>query len=434
MANNTTVSTDFFSTASRMSIAQIVKFFKDVVFKMDPRDVPPILLAGAPGIGKSEVLTQLFASHPKGLKTVIASQISPVDSFGLANIEEIKTETGTFNETRFTPTSCFGRGNYNLFLDEINNASPAMLAAIMNLMSARLMGGDSFKDVLIVAAINPPSTNSLSMDLPAPIMNRCLTIVVDYTLDDFINYATNTGNIHVAVTSFLKKTSGSYLQANWEVNKNHGYSTAEPSANSPFCSPRSWEKVSNFLNTMSKTGGIEYSLLQPIISGLVGSEGASAFATTYAYMNRLPDIEAVFDGKLKASEVNIKGEVVIEYLATFAVNNLINSKINEAKLKGIKCTINSTTKAPTKGSPAWTLLAGMHRCIQFINDSCSPELSHMVIGAATQKLDAVLSGGFSSAFFGDIDVEEGLTRAKTLRNIAAKVCDSNQAVAKAFGN
>ena len=430
---NTSVNVDFFTSAKRMSLTQMIKFFNEVILKMDPKDVMPIILWAAPGVGKSESLEQIFSNHVKGFKTVITSQLSAVDALGLAHIDEASVDGHRDLVTRFTPTEAFGRGKQNLFLDELNNASPSMQAAVMNLLSSRKLGEDTYNDVFLVAACNPPSTSSLASDLAAPMMNRCLHIVIDYTLDDFISYAAATGEIHPSVVAFHKKTSGQYLQANWEVNKNRGYQIPEPVANSPFPSPRAWTKASKFLNTMSKTGKLDYEYLQPMVEGIVGPQAASAYATTYAYMNRLPDMEAVFEGKLKADEVNIKGEVVIEYLSTFAAINLISAKVNDAKTNGIKCQLNSTTKTPTKGSPTYNLLAGMHRLLQFINDSCSPELSHMVLSSSSSKLSATLPGTFSNAFFGDIDVEAGLTRAKTFEQVAKTVSKNNTDTSKAFG-
>ena len=373
MASKTeTINKDFFSTATRMSLATLKNFLQKVVLKMDPAVCPPIIIWGTPGIAKTAIIEEVFGKHEKGLVTAICSQLGALDSNGLPHIENIPATdgSGSIAETRFTPTNIFGRGKRNLFLDELNNSSPSMMAALQNLLSAKGIGGDDYRGVYIVAACNPPSTNSLANDLNHPTISRCINVILDYTLEDFMNYAISSGDLHPAIVTFHKKTSGQYLQARWDVLKNnaHGYQTPEPTSNEPYPCPRSWRLASDFLNTMAKNGGVEYSLLQPIVEGCVGVLSASQFATTYAYMNRLPDIEAAFKGTLFAKDVKIKGEVAVEYLTAFACISYASAQIDNAKAEGTKCIM---PKAPEdKKTAAWHLIAGLHRIIQFVMQSC----------------------------------------------------------------
>ena len=434
MANEKTVKVDYFSSACRMTLAQVHKFFTDVLLKMDPQDAPAVVLWGTPGIAKTAIIEQVFGVHEFGLATVIASQIGPLDSNGLPHIEKqkITDAAGNIGEadiTTFTPTNIWGRGKKNLFLDELNNAQPSTMAALQNLLSSRMMGGDNFNGVYIVAACNPPSTNSLANDLNHPSVSRCLHIIVDYTLNDFMNYAMESGKIHPAIVAFHKKTSGQYLQAKWEVVKNHGYQVPEPGANEPFPCPRTWTLASNFLNAMSKSGKMEYAFLQPIVEGCVGVAAASQFSTTYAYMNRLPDIEAVFDGKLTSKGIDMKGEVAVEYLTAFAAINLAAMKIDEAKSSGMKCIMPKADD--DKKTPAWHLLAGLHRLIQFVSTVCSPELGTMVMSNVTDRI-RVLPASFLTAIYSDIDVKNGLTRAKTFSKTALTNSENRNAIAGSF--
>jgi MoxR-like ATPase len=109
-------------------------------------------------VGKSEIINAAFKQvNPgnRGLKTVILSQIGALDTYGMPHINDAGT-------TEFTPTATFGRGQKHLFLDEMNNATPLVQGAVQNLLSAKVMGDDSYQDVFLIAACNPPSTNSLA--------------------------------------------------------------------------------------------------------------------------------------------------------------------------------------------------------------------------------------------------------------------------------
>ena len=432
------VKADFFTSATRMSLSQVKKFITDVLLTMDPMDAPGIMLWGAPGIAKTAILEQIFANHEKGLLTVIASQISALDSNGLPHItkmtvlerdDEGNTVQKDVDVTEFTPTKIFGRGQYNVFLDELNNSIPSTMAALQNMASAKEMGGDKFNDVFLLAACNPPSTNSLANDLNHPTVSRFMHIVVDYTLDDFIKYAMETGKIHPAIVAFHKKTSGQYLQANWEVVKNHGYQVPEPTANEPFPCPRTWTFASNFLNAMAKTGKVEYSLLQPIVEGCVGILAASQFATTYAYMHKLPDIDQVWSGALNSKGADLKGEVAVEYLTAFAAINYAAQKIDGAKGEGMQCRMPKD--GDEKKTPAWHLLAGIHRLIQFVSATCSPELGQMVMGNITDRI-RILPPSFLTAVYSDVDPKNGLTRSKTFSRTSVQTADNRNTIAGSF--
>ena len=437
MAKAETISKDFFSTATRMSLSRLQDFLKNVVLKMDPAVCPPVIIWGTPGIAKTAIIESVFGNHDKGLITAICSQLGALDSNGLPHIENIPVvdEDGkgnTITETRFTPTNIFGRGKKNLFLDELNNSSPSMMAALQNLLSAKKIGGDDFSKVYIVAACNPPSTNSLANDLNHPTISRCINVILDYTLEDFMGYAISSGDIHPAIVTFHKKTSGQYLQAKWDVLKNniHGYQVPEPSANEPYPCPRSWRLASDFLNTMSNNKGIEYSLLQPIVEGCVGVMAAGQFATTYAYMTKLPDIEAAYEGKLFAKDVKIKGEVAVEYLTAFACISYASAQIDKAKADGIKCIMPKAKE--DKRTSAWHLIAGLHRMIQFVSQSCSPELAQMISKAVTDRIN-VLPERFSVELYGDPDPDNGLTRVKTFQKMASQVSSNANAIQASIG-
>ena len=246
---------------------------------------------------------QVFANCEKKLKTVILSQIGPLDTNGLPHIEK---DEDSKDITRMSPTDMFGRGKHHLFLDELNNCAPSTLAAVQNLLSSKFIGGDDYRDVHVVAACNPPSTNSLANDLNFPTISRCFNIVLDYTLDDFINYAMMTGSIHPAITAFHKKTSGRFLQAKWSIYPGSAYEVPEPMPNEPFPCPRSWTIASCGIKALSGAkvnSVVDYSLLKPLVEGAVGIAAAEQFATTYAYMNRIPDVEKIFDGTITAKKI-----------------------------------------------------------------------------------------------------------------------------------
>lgn len=400
MAKATEARKDFFTSATRMTLAQVKSFLENVLLKMDPASARPVILWGAPGIAKSAILEQVFDKTEKGLQTVILSQINALDTNGMPHINDS-------GSTQFSPTEVFGRGKKHLFLDELNNAAGSTLACVQNLLSARMMGGDSYKDVYIVAACNPPSTNSLAQDLNQPTVSRCLNIVVDYTVDDFINYALESGTIHPAITAFHKKTSGQYLQASWDYLAHNGYAVPEPSQNEPYPCPRSWSGASDFMYALGggrASGAVSYDMLRPVIEGMVGITAATSFAQTYAYMTKIPDIEQVFEGKIDNEKNPLADEVAVHYITMMSIVNYCVNQIDRAKAE------NVTARFDNPEGKAFKLLAGVHRSIRYLGLAASPEIATMAAGSIVTKVRSTLSENFIGTLFRGIDPKKGLTR------------------------
>jgi hypothetical protein len=409
MANDKQIlNKDFFSTATRMTLKQFETFLVEVLLKTKPEDLAPIILWGAPGVAKSAIIEKVLGNTECGFTPVILSQVGPLDMNGLAHIE-VDTHNGVSTEvTNFTPTKVLGRGRKHVFLDELNNAAPSTLAAAQNLLSAKMAGGDSFKDVHIIAACNPPSTNSLANDLNYPTISRCLNIVLDYTLDDFMNYAMSSGKIHPAIIAFHKKSSGRFLQAKWSIYPASQYAVGEPMANEPFPCPRSWTLASNAIRALSGVkvnNVVDYSLLKPLIEGAVGIQAASEFATTYAYMTRIPDIEKVFAGQLDAKKNKLEDNIAVQYLTMTACTNHCLAQINENANKKTVCRITDDK------SEAYKLLAGIHHCVRFMGEASSPELATLTLQIASRALrESTLSGEYMSKLLQGVDPKKGLTR------------------------
>ena len=420
MAKNEKLSKDFFATATRMSLSQYEQFLKNVLLNTDPRAFAPVIVWGAAGVAKSAITEQVFSTCERSLKTIILSQIGPLDTNGLPHIEKDEHHGG--NVTDFSPTRMFGRGKHHLFLDELNNCTPSTLAAVQNLLSAKTIGGDDYSDVHIVAACNPPSTNSLANDLNFPTISRCINIVIDYTIDDFINYAMMTGSIHPAITAFHKKASGRFLQAKWSIYPSTAYEVPEPMPNEPFPCPRSWTIASNCIKALSgakSNNVVDYSLLKPLVEGCVGIQAASEFATTYAYMNRIPDIEKIFDGTLTAKKDKIEDNIAVQFLTMMSCINHCIAAVNTSSSKGI------TSRIDNDQSPAYKLLAGIHYCVRYMGEATAPEFATMTLQSISRAMrESKLSPDFMNKLLGGVAKDKGLSREDIIKY--AKTTASNQ--------
>jgi len=163
------------------------KQFKDVLLKTVQAGLP-VLVKGAPGIGKSDIIMQvakelkmdIIISHP-----VVSD---PTDFKGLPGIVEGKAEFLPFGDLRRLieakkPTIAF--------LDDLGQAPAVVQAAAMQLILARRVNGHKVSDkVVFIAATNRRQDRAGVTGILEPVKSRFATIV-ELTADaeDWIDWA-----------------------------------------------------------------------------------------------------------------------------------------------------------------------------------------------------------------------------------------------------
>ena len=126
-----------------------------------------VLYLGPPGIGKTEVAHQvadeLSVRLEKDIKVVVlnASQISR-DDMAIPRLREDGTvELATYDFD-----------NTLLLIDEITNARPDAMSALLSLILEHKIGNRSFKNLYIVATGNRSTESTLARPLPRPMIER----------------------------------------------------------------------------------------------------------------------------------------------------------------------------------------------------------------------------------------------------------------------
>ncbi|HJP76410.1 MAG TPA: MoxR family ATPase [Pseudonocardiaceae bacterium] len=133
----------------------------------------PVLLWGAPGIGKTAALQQLAESLDLPLTTVIASVHEPSDFSGLPVVGDDPAAQGVPMAPPDWAVRLARTGRGLLFLDELSTAPPAVQAALLRLVLERRVGALRLPPgVRIVAAANPRSSAADGWELSAPLANR----------------------------------------------------------------------------------------------------------------------------------------------------------------------------------------------------------------------------------------------------------------------
>ncbi len=148
----------------------------------------PVLIKGAPGIGKSDIVMQVAAELK--MKLLISHPVvsDPTDFKGLPGIVDGKAEFLPFGDLRFLieakkPTIAF--------LDDLGQAPAVVQAAAMQLILARRVNGHKISDkVVFIAATNRRQDRAGVTGILEPVKSRFATILeLEANADEWVEWA-----------------------------------------------------------------------------------------------------------------------------------------------------------------------------------------------------------------------------------------------------
>ncbi len=162
----------------------------------------PVLIKGAPGIGKSDIVTQAAAAA--GTKLIISHPVvsDPTDYKGLPAAVDGKAEFLPFGDLRqlieATEPTVF-------FLDDLGQAPAVVQAAAMQLLLARQVNGHKISEhVTFIAATNRREDRAGVTGILEPVKSRFATIVELQTdVEQWCSWAINNG-MPVELVAFIR--------------------------------------------------------------------------------------------------------------------------------------------------------------------------------------------------------------------------------------
>ena len=261
----------------------------------------PTFIWGPPGIGKSSVVKQIAQEKQLDFIDLRLSLMDPTDLKGIPFYDK-HDHHSVWAPPSFLPKE----GHGILFLDELNSAPPAVQASAYQLILDRKVGEYTLPvGWSIVAAGNRESDRGVVYRMPSPLANRFVHLEMGVDINDWKTWAYKSGINHTVIA---------YLGFKSDDLFNFNPSAHEKS----FATPRSWEFVNGILQSDMKED-----LLLNVISGAVGSDLAVRFLSFAKVMNRLPDIEAILEGR----EAEYASETDVLYtLSTVLVSKVLQNE------------------------------------------------------------------------------------------------------------
>ena len=250
------------------------------------KTMPSVMLWGPPGMGKSQAIREIAEGiSERTKKRVIITDVrlllfNPIDLRGIPHANEDKTLAVWLKPQIFQMDESDDVVNV-LFLDEISAAPQSVQAAAYQITLDRVVGEHKLpENCIVIAAGNRVTDKSVSYKMPKALANRLLHLEVEESFDSWRDWAVKSG-VNDKVIGFL--------------SFRHDYLMGFDSSNDDlaFATPRSWEMVSNVLNSVC--GSVEDAY--PLIAGLIGTGVAHEFKTWSRIYNTLPKVEDIFSGK-----------------------------------------------------------------------------------------------------------------------------------------
>jgi len=247
----------------------------------------PLFIWGPPGIGKSDIVSQITDSFENSkLIDIRLSLWDPTDIKGMPYYAA-NDNTMKWAPPMELPDAAMAKKYKTivLFLDEMNSAAPAVQAAAYQLILNRKVGTYVLPDnVLIVAAGNRDADKGVTYRMPAPLANRFVHLELKVDFDDWFQWATE-NKIHTDVVGYLT------------FSKKDLYDFDPKSPSRSFATPRSWSFVSELLEDDD-----DENTTTDLVSGSVGEGLAVKFMAHRKMASKLPNPSEILKGKVTELE------------------------------------------------------------------------------------------------------------------------------------
>jgi len=305
------------------------KLMEYLVFSFETNK-EPVLIKGAPGVGKSDIVKQAaakvrweefyrnftgykspelltkIASKTIGAKLIISHPVvaDPTDYKGLPFVVNNEAEFLPFGELK---QLIYAEEPTIFFLDDLGQATPAVQSAVMQLLLARRINGHKISDhVVFVGATNRREDRANVGGILEPVKGRFKGGIIELEphLEDWCKWAWE-NNMPSQLISYLQ----------FRPKQLFNFNPTRDIENSP--NPRTNEGVGNAINNNVPTD-----LRFEVVKGIAGETYAIEFEAYLKVFMTLPSIHEIESNPHSAL-------VPTEISAKFAAMGLISDAMNQ---------------------------------------------------------------------------------------------------------
>jgi len=261
-----------------------------------------ILLKGAPGVGKSDVISDIVINK-MGFELMIQHPIvsNPVDFKGLPVSGVVNNElTAEFIPYGDLQKMMTAQKDLVVFFDDLGQAPQSVQASVMQIILAREINGKKISDkVRFIAATNDKTDNAGVSGLITPLLSRFAGIFkIEIDGDSWINWAINNNMPHELIAYIKAKPS--MLSTFDSKNKNI----------ENFACPRTIANLGRWINN----GVINHE----VWSGSVGESFATEFMAFYKICTSIAKLPTEIINNPSGADIPSKPDVLYFVLTALA--------------------------------------------------------------------------------------------------------------------
>ena len=212
----------------------------------------PVLLLGAPGIGKTQIMEQAARECGVALVAYTITHHTRQSAIGLPFVSKKEYGGREYSATEYTMSeivaSIYNRMSETglsegiLFIDEINCVSETLAPAMLQFLQCKSFGNHEIpKGWVIVAAGNPPEYNKSVREFDVVTLDRVKKILVEPDYQTWREYAYKE-NMHPAILSYLELRNNCFYQMETTIDGKQ------------FATPRGWEDLSRMMEVYERLG------------------------------------------------------------------------------------------------------------------------------------------------------------------------------------
>ncbi len=271
------------------------------------RSQRPILVLGAPGLGKTAIMSQIASEMDVGFVSYTMTHHTRQSAIGLPMIESAVYGGKETEITRYTMSEIVssvydaieeqGHATGILFIDEVNCVSETLAPAMLDLLQNKKFGPHKIPEGwVLVAAGNPPEYNASAREMDIATLDRLRVIEVEPDTEVWLSYARGAG---------LQGSIIYYLQV-----KPQNLLRVERTPSGPvFVTPRGWEDLSLMMDSCESVGlEPDRALVAQYIRDPSVAEEFFRYHGFYMKYSKDHDIEAILDGMSSDTDAIVRAD------------------------------------------------------------------------------------------------------------------------------